>query len=287
VTAATLASVPAYLLAARIVAWVTGVPLDARTRLSGLLGDAPAKLVTMVDAVSLSLWPTPGLISRFDSAVLLALLLVSSAGLVWSLLRGRRWTAAILCLGLLGIGLLWSAGASALGDVVWLVPRTMVGICVFAAGLVMLGWRVRQGRVWHTVLGAGLVVLTIGYVGASNQILFDQWVLNRWDTQQATRILARLEVEPGYEDLHALAIIGGLPGYPSALQTMGGDMNASALAISWGKLGLIEQATGYRFASPTETELADAKAQCEGIDPWPAPGSILVRQGLGIVCLPQ
>ena len=89
VVLAALASVPLYMLAVRILAWGSGVRLDARLSASGLLNDAFAKLATMVDAARLALWPPPGLISELASLVLIGLLAISVGAILWFAVRGR------------------------------------------------------------------------------------------------------------------------------------------------------------------------------------------------------
>ena len=57
-------------------------------------------------------------------------------------------------------------------------------------------------------------------------------------------------------------------------------MNSYALAVSWAKLGLIMEATGYLFGAPTANEYEGAEAYCKEASPWPVEGSIKIRSAL-------
>lgn len=283
---AVAASFPIYLLSARVVQSFTGVAAISRAGYSQLMADPLAKLHSTLGSINLGLWPPEGVIPRLDSDVLVGLLVLSALVLLWSMLRTGRWAAAAASGVLLAVGLWWSIGFSELGDTSWLVPRTMAVVGTFSAGLLMLGWRARSWVIWRAVLTTGIIILAVGYIGASNRILHDQRAMNRWDMAQANRILARLESEPGYEDLRTLAIIGGRVVYPVPTPTTFGDISISALMVPWSKLAVIEQATGYRFGWPTEAQVSTATEYCEAHESWPAAESVVLRNELGIVCMP-
>ena len=102
---------------------------------------------------------------------------------------------------------------------------------------------------------------------------------------EANRILARFEMSPDYPNMESLAIVGGSWAYPVRLPTTVGDMNVSVRAVSWSKLGLFDEATGYHFASPTPDQFAAAETYCSEAMPWPSPNSTAIVGSLGIVCL--
>ena len=57
----------------------------------------------------------------------------------------------------------------------------------------MLGWRscsppLGQLPFLRALLGTGLVVLVVIWVGSSNRILFDQRRINLWDMQKANQL---------------------------------------------------------------------------------------------------
>jgi hypothetical protein len=286
---AAVVSVPVYLLAVRIVSLATGEP-SATTQLLGL--SSPIESLRLVsDFVRTAVVPWPAITPRAATLVLLALLALSALTIAGIAYRRRSVVAALVCGGLLAAGLVWAAAAPSV-TTTWLVPRVLVGISVFIAGVIMLGWRsaglIPIGRpvVVHGLLGAGVVLLLISYIGASNRILADQRRLNVFDLEKANRIVARWEEQPGFRHDLPLAVVGGGAPYPS-ISTAIGDMNYSALYVPWAKNGLFEIATGYRFGRPTEEQQALAQAYCEAADPWPAPGSAVVEAEIALVCLPS
>jgi hypothetical protein len=111
--------------------------------------------------------------------------------------------------------------------------------------------------------------------------------MNLWDHQEANRIIARLESDPAFGKVTALAVVGRRKMPPLGLSTSSVDMNTSGLGSPWSKLGLFEQATGYTFASPTDVQWQTAIDYCERGTIWPLPGSVGVIDDLAIVCLPR
>ncbi|WP_424702291.1 hypothetical protein, partial [Escherichia coli] len=122
---------------------------------------------------------------------------------------------------------------------------------------------------------------------ADASILFDQRRMNLWDHQEANRIIARLEADPAFGKVAALAVVGRRKAHPLVLSTSSVDMNTSGLGSPWSKLGLFEQATGYSFASPTDAQWQTAIDYCSHATAWPLPGSVGVIDDLAVVCLPQ
>jgi hypothetical protein len=278
--------VPIYLATVRLVSVVTGVEADGRTDLLGLL-DIGERSRLLADAVRMALWPWPKkeLVPYAGSGILILLLATSAGVLLLSLLRRKLFFRALLCAALLALCLTWSAGATSLSKVVWLVPRGLAPVSAFAAGVIMLGWNRAEIAPAQKLLSALVAFLGLIYVGSSNRVLFDQKRMNLWDMQKANRIIERLEREAGFKEIRSLAILGGRWAYPSPLSTTIQGMNVSALAVSWANLGLVEQATGYRFDKPAESELALAKEHCGSVEPWPGSRSVVALGRLGVVCL--
>ncbi|WP_162820859.1 glucosyltransferase domain-containing protein [Microvirga calopogonii] len=272
-----------YLACLGIIKRVTGINLDARTDFSQLTR-VNEKLQALGSALRWALYPDSGLISLSTSTLLIGLLISGTLIIIFPLLHRGKFVKTVVCLGLLSGGLLWSSGASLVGGVIWLVPRVLSPISVFAAGVLAIAWHGSSKQI-RGALAAATGILCISYIGASNHILFDQRRLNLWDAQEANRIVARLEQRTDFRNITSLALVGGNWRRASALSTTIGDMNTSALAVAWAKIGLIEQTTGYRFAEPTTAEWITARDHCAGTLTWPAEESINVIGTLGIVCL--
>ncbi|WP_201829349.1 glucosyltransferase domain-containing protein [Microvirga zambiensis] len=276
-------SLATYLVSLPLLTRLIGVRFDARTDLSKLI-NVQEKLQALRDAFAHTLWPKIEVIAPVTSALLLGLLVLCSGLVIWRVLRRGDFAIGVFLSVILIAALTWSLGASVLGGVIWLVPRVLSPFSVFVAGLTVIAWHGARLPA-KGIIGGGICVLLISYVGASNQILFDQRRVNLWDTQQANRILAALERQPEFRRISSLAIVGGSWARSSRLRTTWGDMNISAFAASWAKLGIIEQATGYRFVQPSPKEMDSAQSYCATANVWPDAGAIKVVDTLGIVCL--
>jgi hypothetical protein len=138
---------------------------------------------------------------------------------------------------------------------------------------------------WRLVLSTALVFLVVSFVGISNRIIHDQALVNRWDMNQANRIVARLEELPDFRALRTIVIVGGFQNRPLAISSLWGDLNISAFGAEWAKLGLIEQTTGLNFSNPTDSDREAAKNYCQNSDVWPAQTSSVIIEHMGIVCL--
>jgi hypothetical protein len=277
------AGVTLYLLSIIIIRNIAGITLDGRTDFSQLV-KVDEKIHALGSALRLTLWPDSSLIPHVPSILLIGLIITCLVILTWPSLRKGNVAGTIICVAFVVVGLVWSSGASALGAIIWLVPRVLSPISVFIAALLVLAWHGSSGLL-RSALAVATCVLCISYIGVSNHILFDQRRLNQWDAQEANRIIARIEQQSNFPKLTSLAVIGGNWRRSSGLSTATGDMNVSALAVAWAKIGLIEQATGYRFSEPTTAEWAIARTHCANAPIWPAIESTTIVNTLGIVCL--
>jgi glucosyltransferase GtrII-like protein len=252
----------------------------------GHVPDFAAKLDAVGGAIGFALWPPNGIVAPAVSLLTLLALALCLAALVRSALAARGLLQALAVALAVGAAILCAACAALIGDVVWLVPRLLSPIALCVAGLAAIGFRRLAGQV-RLGLAAAVAIVLLGYLGADASILFDQRRVNLWDDQEANRMIARLEADPGFGKATSLAIVGRKPTRPLALSTMSGDMNSSAFGSPWSKLGLVEQATGYRFLAPTDEEWQAAIDYCAGRAAWPTPGSAAVKDELAIVCLPR
>ncbi|WP_081928797.1 glucosyltransferase domain-containing protein [Microvirga sp. BSC39] len=279
----TAAGLVLYLVSIFALRHIFDISLDGRTDFSQLV-KIHEKLQAVGRALQLTLWPDPSLIPRNGSLLVIALIITCSTLITWRSLKKGNYAGAMACLVFVVVGLAWSSGASVAGAIIWLVPRVLSPVSVFIAALLVLAWH-GSSRLIRGALATATCILCIFYVGVSNHILFDQRRLNLWDAQEANRIIARIEQQPQFSQVTSLAIIGGKWRRSSGLSTTTGDMNVSALAVAWAKVGLIEQSTGYRFSEPTAAEWAVARTHCTNAPLWPAIESTTIINALGIVCL--
>jgi hypothetical protein len=276
-------SLAVYIATASLIANLAGWPLDARNSFSGLL-DVRTKADAVRQALSLGYYPSSGLVPPLATLLLLIVLPVSAGFVIvrTGMTRGVWYSALVaMCL---ATALIWSASASAVGNIVWIVPRVVSPASLFIGGLMALMLEESNKFTRQTVTG-GLVIILICYLGASNSILYDQRRINLWDAQQANRLVARLEQQPDFQNIRKLAIVGGHWWRTTPLPTAIGDMNVSALAVGWAKVQLISHATGYLFHPPDVAEQASAERACSDRPLWPNVGSVFQVGEMGIICL--
>ncbi|MBH5397407.1 glucosyltransferase domain-containing protein [Bradyrhizobium sp. CNPSo 4010] len=243
------------------------------------------RLRTLGAAVASSFLPPQGIIPTASIVAVLALVL-SIFLLLRATLQRRDSSAALVAALAIVAALVCATIAPLIGDIAWLAPRLLSPIALWIAALGPIGFRCAFAKL-NLCLVAAFAIVIAGYVGADASILFDQRRMNLWDHQEASRIIARLEADPAFGEVTSLAVVGRRKTHPLALATSSVDMNTSGLGSPWSKLGLFEQATGYRFATPTDAQWQAAIDYCRHGTVWPLPGSVGLVHELAVVCLPQ
>jgi glucosyltransferase GtrII-like protein len=282
----TAGSVGVYGLLLLFIRILFGIPVDGRMDLSALL--TPAGLLSKFSSLNVALdsffWPTAGLLSKFGS-ILLALLIMSSVGLVLlKTARAGRIIHAVVATVLMCGGVIGSLFPQLAGQIVWLVPRVLWPAIVPVSAILSLGWICLPVRA-RPLAVLSLLILCLAFVGGSNRIIFDQRRVNLWDVNQANRMIARLEPQSGFTRITTMAMVGGDWRRTAALPTATGDMNISAFSARLAQLGVIQEATGYRFYVPTEEQSLAANEYCRSAETWPAEGSAVVIGSVAVVCL--
>ena len=284
--AAVAASAVLYLVSMRLVPRFFQIALDDRTTLAWP-PDLADKAHGLEKAFRMAFLPLPGLTTPVASTLLAGVFFIAAAALIVTIRRRRGVGMALASLALLAAAALCAAAPPIAIKEIWLAPRVLSPFSIFIAGVAMLGWRSAPSAWIRHLLMIALVPLWIAYVGTSNRILYDQRRVNLWDAQEANRILARLELDPRFGAMRALALMNGNWGRSQALSTMRGDMNVSAFAVSWSKAGLMAQATGDQFKSASDEQRQTAEKYCATAEAWPAAASVTIAGDLGIVCLPR
>lgn len=244
------------------------------------------KLHALGAAIQFSFLPPEGIVPAAVSIVTMLALVFSTILLLRMTSQRRSNIAALVVVLAIMIAIACAAIAPLLGDAVWLEPRLLSPIALCIAALGVIGSRSASAKL-NLGLIATFAIVIAGYVGADASILFDQRRMNLWDHQEASRIVARLEADPAFGEVTSLAVVGRRKAHPLALGTSSIDMNTSGLGSPWSKLGLFEQATGYKFASPTDAQWQVAINYCGHATIWPQPGSVGLIHELAVVCLPQ
>lgn len=285
---AAMAGTAGYLALAAIVSNVLGVVKAERGKFipPGLLSER-AEMV--LDVLKLRFWEPSPLIPQLTKYMLLLLLLSALAGLLW---RTRPWsrlratTIFLAICALLAGSLLWSVGVIMFLAEFWPAPRIMSHVGIFWAGLLVISYLCFGVHVRRVLIAMSVLIL-LSFIGVSNRILRDQVRLNARDALKANRIVARLEMQPGFPEIASVAIIGKAWGYyPLAFPTTDHDMNISALAPGWAKLAILREISGYDLKPATDAaQQSIAAAYCQNVKPWPGPESVVVQGRLGIICL--
>ena len=210
------------------------------------------------------------------------------AMIVVSKLAREKGAAAAALGGLVVLSALYASQMVVLfeGNNAFVTARVMSPIVLAMAGLFVFGFRAADARM-RDMLALALAVALAGCVGASSSLLFEQRRLNRWDSAEANRVVARLEASPDFAPGLPLAVVGSQLRHSYSDATVWGTLKVSSLRAPWSQPGVFEEATGYRFASPSPNQAATAQTYCAGTRAWPAPDAAVVRERIAIVCLPQ
>jgi len=279
----------AVLYTASSVALVAGLRMSLSTRTKIIpfhqLGER-AHLV-LAELEGRFLGPEP-LLAPLTKGMLLLVLMSALAGLLWrtrSWLRPRPPLLATAIIALLLASLAWSLGTLLLLAEFWPAPRIMAHVGIFWAGVLAIAHLCWGQRV-RVALAMLAVFIVLSFVGSNNRVLDEQLRLNRRDAHRANRIVARLAALPGFSKVRYVTIAGGDWGYPMRFETVDHDLNISAFGAYWGKVNVLAEISGYDLQLATDgAQIQAAAAYCRGLEPWPGPRSVTIRDDLAIVCL--
>ncbi|PTY06624.1 hypothetical protein DB347_11330 [Opitutaceae bacterium EW11] len=196
--------------------------------------------------------------------------------------KGMRRTAVIYLV--LALGVVMSVGIVAVGQVYWPVPRVLVAVALVWSATFAIWWTV--GSCFSRLACVSIAaVVCFSFCGVDAKILNDQIRLNRWDSQLANRILAKMEQDPGFAQIKRVSIVGGRWWYDSRIGTVVGDMNVSARYPAWSRLAFLNEATGSSFQPATPEEQQRAEQWAAGRSGWPTEGCILIQGEVATIAL--
>lgn len=274
---------------AEIVRRVGAIPPSGRVHLLPPAG-AAARLREVADTLGYRFWQPEPLLSvgvKRLLLVLLALALVRILLRAWPWSNPRRLAAAGVAITLLAFGVVWTLGLSLVMSTFWPVPRTISHVSVlWSAALAIACTGAVPIMRW---LSAGIAALVlVAFVGMDDRILLEQARINARDAATASRIVARLEAQPGFATPTRLAFVGKRDGYPRSIRTHDMDLNLSAFAATWAQVYVLVEASGYHFSTAkAPEEIALAANYCKTVAPWPGPQSVTAQGELAIICLEQ
>jgi len=168
------------------------------------------------------------------------------------------------------------------------VPRVIAHVAIIIGLIFLVADACMQdsgSRFLKSTIFLSRIIVLVGFVFLSNQILADQQRINQWDKMMANRIISRLEMHPNFSNVKYVHINGGSWDFPAKLRTIQGDMNISAFFPAWSKVPLLSEVSGYRFEKATGSKATVGETYCKGRQPWPHAESITVDNDLAIICL--
>lgn len=217
----------------------------------------------------------------FSSLSLKILLLISLLIFVQSLKKAEKrymevlFSVIFICIGLylvFGMGITRPNSISA---------RTLTAFGIYEAGLFVLflqfGYKEKK---WLLALFGWIVFVNSAMAGKN---ALNTMRLNEIEMNMANRIVARMET---FEEFSANAtlVILGVPATGSIGSTGIGDYNVPA-SVSFSKVLMFNEATGYTFTSPTSEQYEIAYSYIEEMNTWPKDKSVLYKDGMFIVRL--
>ena len=260
---------------------LAGLPPDPRGELLPLAA-IPGRAVDLLRLLKPLAVQHPAFSTPAQRYLLAPLLLLAALSALWPGVRARRPVSAALALGALGAALLASLLAAA-PLLRWsTTPRVLVAVGLFWALALAAAWQL-PARLRPALLALGgccALSFALVTVRLGNELL----TINAWDRALMIRLVARLELLPGYDAVETLVVFG-FPDGPAGA-TRYGDQGRSALTTPWSPAPLFGDVTGRETRWPDGPELASANQRCASAPRWPAPGSAFLDGKSAVVCFP-
>lgn len=269
-----------YWLAQRLVIALLGLEPLARARLVDAAG-LVARGRELRGLLARALWREPVLSTPWLGGLQVLLVTMGLATCAHAGWRQRSLAGASLAAGCLLLAVGATVGLTLLPGDFWPAPRLLTAAGALFAGLVFLSAS-NSSRTWRVVAAVVSGALLLGYAGIDHRVASDQVRVNQLDLQRAGRIVARLEVLPGWKDVRRVTVLGHPSGYPGIPHEF--DLNVSGFARAWSQLALLEWAAGRPLELPGESDLGNAERTCAHAERWPAPASVSIAGALATVC---
>lgn len=250
-----------------------GAPLDDRSNILSIseIKNRIGDIALLSNKIFLKGEPT---LSFFVKAYIYIITICFSAYLLFS----RRFVFVVL----IGVFILFYTGSIFLvsvSSVWWPVPRAVYGVG-FAWGILLLliGMNIPEKplKIFGISVFIGGVLLSFN----SSAILHDQIRLNRWDAWAASSIAQELIRTRG-NTIDKTFLVGARWAHDVRLRAIDGDLNTSALAVPWAANHLFMEVTGRTW----RIDSIPSAPECDGVEMWPANGSIRVVGDSVFVCL--
>lgn len=169
--------------------------------------------------------------------------------------------------------------------VLWLPPRVLATIGLVWAGVAIIAISVRRlipQQVFVVLLG----LVTFSFIAQNNQIFIDQARVATRDHNLAIRVLSKLEEQPNFSDMKAIASVGRRLDTGAPMPTATHGFNDSNWEYQWVIAPMLTELSGYPMRPAYQPEIDEAEAYCKEHGHWPAAESVVIRGELAIICLP-
>ncbi len=269
-----------YLAFNKLVLLATGIPPEARAGLVSL-ADLPGRLREIAALLPKLLFKERQLGTGLLGALQISLLALTLSVAILRGLAERSARKLAWIVALLGLAFLCIVGIVGLLRVFWPTPRVLTAAGFFWAGVLALTSVCAEPRARAAALGLGGLLL-LGYAGIDHRASADQQRVNLRDQLTMSRVIARLERLPGAAGVRRAYLVGGPKAYGDT--TVAGDLNNSALGVTWGFAGLVAEAGGPWLEHPRFEDGPKAAAHCAHAGRWPAEDSLAIEGDLAIVC---
>lgn len=254
--------------------------------------EIPERTEQILSALVKIYWSAEPVFSGWLKILIALLLIVSVVIILWCLLTDKNKKNSISNLFITVFAFLLLIPVS-LGIIValkdwWPVPRVISHVAVIIGLTFLLADSCIQKlniQFLKSTIFLFRIMVLVGFVLLSNQILADQQRVNQWDKMMANRIISRLEMQPNFNNVQFVHISGGTWGYPAKLRTIQGDMNISALYVPYAKAALLSEVSGYDLKWAKGAKVTVGETYCATKKPWPHTESVTIDNDLAIVCL--
>lgn len=220
--------------------------------------------------------------------VLAILLLLVAAAVLELILRPKGRSKAALAI-VIVVAAPIIAGFAMLGipllvKVMWLPPRVLATIGLVWAGVAVMTISVRR-LIPQSILTATLGVVAFAFIVQNHQIFIDQARVATRDHNLAVRLISRLEDQPNFSDMKRVVVAGKRVDTGAPILSGMHGFNDSNFSHWWAIAPMLTELSGISIKPGGAPEMDEAKTHCQTQAPWPAPGAVVIRGELAIICL--
>jgi hypothetical protein len=281
-----LAGTLAYYLSSRLAISISGADLSSRTNLAGL-EDIPAKTSQLIAHLKQLVYgrgdpSIPANVKLIQSALLS---LVVGLSVLAVIRKTRNWAITFAYLLAVALSVLAAAIAIRIPTIFFEYSaensRVLMGASVFWSGIFALSCTIGTVPLKQIGLAIG-AILASAYAIITNSVASDFVRINQRELLVGSRIMERLSITPGFEQLKTVVVIGG--SNSMLMDLRGRDQIWTTLSSSMAT-GLLREASGIQIKKPSPPDIENARRVSRAMTVWPSPGSTAIVGDLGVVVL--